>query len=91
MIDSSLINKIQKARRYAEERDRVAFVNLCVEIRGDNDVHTVAYQDGHWQCDCSFFRKRGICSHTMTMERILGPMLPVPQREETMEAFAAVG
>lgn len=91
MIDSSLINKIQKARRYAEERDRVAFVNFGVEIQGDNDVHTVNYQAGHWQCDCSFFLKRGICSHTMTMERILGPMLPLPQREEMVEALAAVG
>jgi len=91
MIDSSLINKIQKARRYAEERDRVAFLGFRVEIRGDNDVHTVEYRAGRWQCDCSFFRKRGICSHTMTMERILGPMLPLPQREEVVEAVAAVG
>ena len=91
MIDSSLINKIQKARRYAEERDRVTFANFYVEFQGDNDVHMVKYDAGHWQCDCSFFRRRGICSHTMTMERILGPMLPLPQREEVMEAVAAVG
>ncbi len=91
MIDSSLINKIQKARRYAEERDRIAFLSFRVEIRGDNDVHTLEYNSGHWQCDCSFFRKRGICSHTMTMERILGPMLPVPQRVEMAEAVVAMG
>ncbi len=91
MIDSSLINKIQKARRYAEERDRITFLSFRVDIRGDNDVHTLEYNAGHWQCDCSFFRKRGICSHTMTMERILGPMLPLPQRAEMAEAVAVVG
>jgi len=91
MIDSSLINKIQKARRYAEERDRVTFVSFCVEIQGDNDAHVVEYHSGRWRCDCRFFRRRGICSHTMTMERILGPMLPLPQREEVVQAVAAVG
>jgi hypothetical protein len=91
MIDSSLINKIQKARRYAEERDRVTFVSFRVNFRGDNDTHRIEYENDRWQCDCSFFRRRGVCSHTMAMERILGAMLPLPQREETAEAVAAVG
>jgi hypothetical protein len=91
MIDSSLINKIQKARRYAEERDRLTFVSFRVDIRGDNGAHTVEYDAGRWRCDCSFFRKRGTCSHTMAMERVLGAMIPLPQREEVAEAIAAVG
>jgi hypothetical protein len=91
MIDSSLINKIQKARRYADEPDRIAFVSFSVEIQGDNDTHTVNYDLGSWQCDCSFFHKRGICSHTMTMERLLGPMIPLPQREEIRPVVVAVG
>ncbi|MBU0490840.1 MAG: hypothetical protein KKA73_08560 [Chloroflexi bacterium] len=90
-MDSSLINKIQKARRYAEELDRVTFTSFRVEIQGDNDVHTVEYRSGQWLCDCDFFRKRGICSHTMTMERVLGPMLPIPQREQVLESAMAVG
>ena len=77
-MDSGMISKIKKAKRYAEERDRIHFETLTVTFNGDNNPHTVHYQDLAWQCDCDFFQTRGQCSHTMALEIILEGMLPVP-------------
>lgn len=65
--------KIEKAKFYAAEPERVTFDKLSVRIRGDNDVeHRVTYDQGNWQCDCNFFQMRNFCSHTMAIERVLG-------------------
>ncbi len=75
-MDYGMIGKIEKAKRYAEERNRIHFMSFKVTFDGDNNPHTVTYTDGHWDCDCSFFKSRGVCSHTMALERILAGMLP---------------
>jgi hypothetical protein len=75
-MDSGMIGKIQKAKRYAEQTDRIVFREFKVTISGDHDEHLVCFSDGQWSCDCGFFAKRGVCSHTMAMERVLGVMLP---------------
>lgn len=78
MIDSGMINKIQKAKEYAAEPHRIQFQTFRVQFDGVNDGHAVEYKDGNWECDCHYFRGHGVCSHTMAMERILGVMLPAP-------------
>jgi hypothetical protein len=45
-MNSSRIHKIAKARRYAEEPGRIQFFTFEVRFQGDNDVHTVAFDDG---------------------------------------------
>jgi hypothetical protein len=75
-MDSGMIGKIQKARLYAEEPERIRFDQFRVTVQGTNSQHTVAYDDGTWHCTCNFFASRGVCSHTMAMERLLGVMLP---------------
>ncbi len=76
-MNSSLIGKIEKARRYAEEREtRISFEGFSVRIRGDNSSHTVGYRDGEFSCDCTFFPGWDTCSHVMALERILDGMLP---------------
>ena len=74
-MDYGMIGKIEKAKRYAEERDRFRFLSFEVSIRGDNNDHVVKYRQGEWRCDCSYFRSHGYCSHTMALERILEGML----------------
>ncbi len=81
-MDSAMIGKIQKAKRYAQETDRVVFSEFEVSIKGDHGRHAVSYHKGQWHCDCDFFTTRGVCSHTMTLERILGEMLPPEWRED---------
>jgi hypothetical protein len=87
-MQSSLIGKIEKARRYALETDRVTFYELAVKFRGENSDYDTSYRDGSWHCTCSFFSKWGLCSHTMAMEKILATMLPPEARATQCEAFS---
>lgn len=83
-MDSSMIGKIEKAKRYAAEADRrVAFQQFRVKIEGDNNTWIISFDDGRWSCGCHYFSTHGLCQHTMTMERVLGSMLP-PLTEPAM-------
>lgn len=75
-MDSGMIGKIEKAKRYSKERSRFHFKNFTVTMDGENNAHTVHYEDGQWQCDCDFFHSRGRCSHSMALEFILEGMIP---------------
>ena len=75
-MQSSLIGKIEKSKRYAQERGRVTFTDLTVSFRGEHDSHTLSYKEGQWHCSCHFFSNWGECSHSMAMQRILEEMLP---------------
>jgi hypothetical protein len=75
-MDYGMIGKIEKAKRYAEERERIRFKSFRATFEGENNPHTVYFEDGEWKCDCNFFLTRGVCSHTMALERILEGMLP---------------
>ena len=77
-MDYGMIGKIDKAKRYAEQRDRIRIDSLRVTFEGRNNPHTVYLEDGEWQCDCDFFKTRGRCSHTMALEIILEDMIPAP-------------
>lgn len=76
MLDSGMINKIQKAKTYAAEPERIHFQRLQVEFDGNNGAHEVSFDEGQWRCDCGYFRTHHTCSHTMAMERVLGVMAP---------------
>lgn len=78
-MDSGLIGKIEKAKRYAEERDRIAFTKFTATLKGANNDHTVTYDNGQWDCDCDFFQTRGRCSHTMALEMILEGMVDIAE------------
>ena len=75
-MQSSLIGKIEKAKRYAQEKERITFSEFKVKFRGENNTYNTRYKDGKWYCSCPFFSSWGLCSHTMAMERILSNMLP---------------
>jgi hypothetical protein len=79
-MDYGMIGKIEKAKRYAQERNRVHFTGLTVNLEGENNSHTVTFDHGTWACDCDFFQTRGRCSHTMAIEMILENMLPVEEK-----------
>ena len=74
-MNSSVIGKIEKAKRYAQERNRIRFTALSVDFKGDNDDHKVSFSNDEWHCSCDFFAGYGACAHTMALERILEGML----------------
>ncbi len=82
---SSLIGKIEKARRYAQEPDRVTFSSLTAVFRGNNDEHALSYADGRWHCTCNFFSQWEVCCHTMALQEMLRKMLPTEALASPME------
>jgi len=76
-MDSSLVNKIYKARIYADEPERIHITRLEVEMEGDDRTHRVVFAEGKWSCDCEFFAGHQVCAHSMALERVLGPMVRV--------------
>ncbi len=76
-MDYGMIGKIEKAKRYAEERDRFRFDSFDLTFRGDNNDHRVRFESGKFLCDCEFFLTHERCVHTMALELILKDMLPV--------------
>lgn len=74
-MHSSLIGKIEKARRYAQQPERVRFNALDLTFHGEHDEYHVTLQGDAWQCSCHFFGSFGTCSHVMAMQRIFEVML----------------
>ena len=79
-MHSSIINKIEKARAYADQKDRVLINSISVSFRGNHDEYLVSYDMGAWSCQCAFFQSHTMCSHTMALERMLEGMLPKEAR-----------
>lgn len=67
---SSLISKIEKAKRYAEEPQRITFQEFKVRFRGDNGSHSVSLHGDAWSCECDHFHTSGLCAHVMTLQRL---------------------
>ncbi len=74
-MDSSVISKIEKAKRYAGERDRFRFNQFSVQFHGSNNDHAVSFDNGTWKCDCEYFVVHGWCCHTKALEIILDKMI----------------
>ncbi len=75
-MKSSIVSKIEKARRYAKEPERLKLKEIQAVFTGEHNDYKVEYKNGKWHCSCHFFSSWGLCSHTMALERILGNMLP---------------
>lgn len=76
-MNSSIIGKIEKARRYAEEPERVRIDALRLRFRGEHSCYDVQLEKNQWSCSCHSYDalQLGTCSHIMAVERLLGPML----------------
>lgn len=77
-MDYGMIGKIEKAKRYAEERHRFHFKKFELVFEGDNNPHNVNFDNGVFRCDCEFFRSHQRCGHTMALEILLKDMIPEP-------------
>ena len=76
-MNSSIIGKIEKAHRYAQEPDRVRLNGINATFRGSHDDYTVSLEDGRWNCTCHAFSSHsvGTCAHVMAIQQMLAPML----------------
>jgi len=85
-MHSSLIGKVEKANRYARELDRITIDRMSLTFRGDNDTHHVALDAGQWRCTCHYFESWGSCVHLLTLQKVMGVMLP---QDPQVSIFAA--
>jgi hypothetical protein len=66
-------SRLLKARQYADERDqRLKVHSFDLHLHGEHRTHRITYNHGSWSCDCEEFQLRGVCSHVMAIEEILG-------------------
>jgi hypothetical protein len=79
-MDYGMIGKIEKAKRYAEDRKRFRFNKFEVTFHGDNNDHLVSFADGKFSCDCEFFITHQRCGHTMALEILLKEMIPATEQ-----------
>ena len=80
-MDYGMIGKLEKAKRYAEDRKRFRFDKFELTFHGDNNEHHVSYENGVFSCDCEFFLTHKRCGHSMALEILLKDMII-----ETVEA-----
>jgi hypothetical protein len=74
-MDNGMVRKYEKAKMYADERDRIEVRQLEVAFDGMNNPHIVKVNNGNGECDCDFFIGHKRCSHTMALEIILDKMI----------------
>ena len=79
-MDYGMIGKLEKAKRYAEDRKRFRFNKFDVTFHGDNNEHRVSYENGAFQCDCEFFITHKRCGHSMALEILLKDMIVVSEQ-----------
>lgn len=75
-MNYGMIGKIEKSKRYAEERERFQFKKFELTFDGSNNPHQITFDNGVFQCDCEFFLVNKRCSHTMALEILLKDMIP---------------
>ena len=74
-MDSSLVRKIEKAKDYALQPERIKFAQYKATFKGNNDDYEISYEAGTWRCSCHYFSGHDTCSHTMAMQIILEGMV----------------
>lgn len=93
-MHSSLVHKIEKAHRYAQEPERIQIDSISATFRGSHDNYQITLRDGHWHCTCHTFTSHAIgetCSHIMAMQQLLGSMLSESARYWSREPAVAAG
>lgn len=80
-MNSATISKIEKARRYAEEPERVRFQSFSVVFRGSNADHVVTLDGDDFTCNCHHYQAhQEACAHIMALQRMLALMLSTEQQ-----------
>ena len=74
-MQSSLIGKVEKAKRYAQQPERVRITTMELTFQGEHDAYEVALTGNQWRCSCNFFDSFGTCAHVMAMQRMFEVML----------------
>ena len=79
-MNSSLISKVEKARRYAEQPELFRLQKFVVDFDGENGSHVVSMDGTDFDDSSHSFQTQGTSSHIMALQKILAPMLSEEQQ-----------
>ncbi|MDD5726673.1 MAG: nucleoside-triphosphatase [Patescibacteria group bacterium] len=65
-----LLNKIAKAKSYAQKKEIFSFLNGFVIVNSEHGPRHVEIKGSDLACDCNFFQENHICSHVLAVEEI---------------------
>lgn len=88
-MHSSLYGKVEKAKRYAQQPERVRIQEMKLTFHGEHDEYHVGLAGDEWQCSCHFFEGFGTCAHVMAVQRMFEVML-TPEARTSAGLAAAV-
>ncbi len=80
-MHSDLIGKIEKARQYAAEPERITITSLTAHFHGENNDHTISLNEHGWDITPAPIGGVGASPHVMALQRILDVMLLPAARE----------
>lgn len=68
---SQLIQKIEKARRYITEPERLATQGKKLQFQSNHGIRELYTNEfNNWVCNCDFYSEHRICSHVIAVEEI---------------------
>lgn len=70
VYDSAMTGQIEKSIRYAAEPERIAINGRTISFDSLHQEYLMIRIGDYYDCSCSFYQARGICRHTMTLERL---------------------
>ena len=81
-MNSSMIGKIEKAHRYARNRNVSASIPSKRHFTAVTTTTACNCSDGHWRCSCHAFSTHvlGTCAHVMAIQQMMSPMLSEDDR-----------
>lgn len=65
--DEIMQEKINKAKKYSIEKERIIRLVDKIELHSDHGIRTIVVENENYTCDCDFYKKNGTCSHIMTV------------------------
>lgn len=87
-MNSAMISKIEKARRYAEEPERVRIHELEVDFNGDHASYVVSMNGTSFSDSSPGFQSTGTSAHIMALQRLLHDMLTEDQQTSGVDSSA---
>lgn len=67
---AQLLKKIEKARGYISEPERLTVQGVSAELRSEHGRRQLSFINGKWACSCDFYKQYGICSHAIAVAEL---------------------
>jgi hypothetical protein len=87
-MQSTIVTKAEKARRYAQEPDRLRINAIEATFEAGGGRHVLKLGDGGWTCDCEFGQANGVCPHAEAASRMLDVHLADAAKPRVVDLLA---